>query len=54
MAVPAARQVMQEAGLRITVQPVGINRAGVHYVLYSNPGARTEAPKGSTITLYVV
>jgi eukaryotic-like serine/threonine-protein kinase len=54
MAVPAARKVMQEAGLRITVQPVGINRAGVHYVLYSNPGARTEAPKGSTITLYVV
>jgi serine/threonine-protein kinase len=54
MGVPAARKVLQEAGFRIKVQPVGINPAGVRYVLYSNPGARTEAPKGSTITLYVV
>lgn len=54
MEVPAARKVLQEAGFRIKVQPVGINPAGVRYVLYSNPGARTEAPKGSTIILYVV
>jgi eukaryotic-like serine/threonine-protein kinase len=54
MEVPAARKVLQEAGFRVKVQPVGINPAGVRYVLYSNPGARTEVPKGSTIILYVV
>jgi eukaryotic-like serine/threonine-protein kinase len=54
MEVPAARKVLQEDGFRVKVQPVGINPSGVRYVLYSNPGARTEAPKGSTIILYVV
>ena len=54
MAVPAARKVMREAGFKTKVQPVSINRPGVSYVVYTNPAARTEAPKGSTITLYVV
>jgi len=54
MAVPAARKVMREAGFKTKVQPVSINRPGVSYVVYTNPSARTEAPKGSTITLYVV
>jgi eukaryotic-like serine/threonine-protein kinase len=54
MAVPAARKVMRKAGFKTKVQPVAINRPGVNYVVYSNPPARTEAPKGSTITLYVV
>ena len=54
MAVPAARQVMREAGFKTTVQPVGINRAGVSYVIYTNPGGRAMAAKGSTVILYVV
>jgi eukaryotic-like serine/threonine-protein kinase len=54
MAVPAARKVMREAGFNTKVQRVAINRPGVSYVVYTNPSARTEAPKGSRITLYVV
>ena len=54
MAVPAARRVMREAGFKTTVQPVGINRAGVSYVIYTNPGGRAMAAKGSTVILYVV
>jgi eukaryotic-like serine/threonine-protein kinase len=54
MPLPAARKVMREAGFKTKVQQVGINRAGVGYVVYSTPGARTEAPKGSTVTLFVV
>jgi len=54
MAVPAARKVMREAGFKTKVQPVAINRPGVGYVVYTDPPARTEAPKGSRITLYVV
>ena len=54
MALPAARKVIREAGFKTQVQRVGVNRPGVDFVLYTNPGARTPASKGSTITLYVV
>jgi eukaryotic-like serine/threonine-protein kinase len=54
MALPAARKVMKEAGFKIHVQRVGIDRPGVDFVVYTNPGARTAAAKGDTITLYVV
>jgi serine/threonine-protein kinase len=54
MATPAARKVLRAAGFKTQVQPVSINRTGVGHVVYTNPPARTEAPKGSTITLYVV
>jgi eukaryotic-like serine/threonine-protein kinase len=54
MALPAARKVMREAGFKIQVQRVGINRPGVDFVVYTTPGARTPASKGATITLYVV
>jgi eukaryotic-like serine/threonine-protein kinase len=54
MAVPAARKVIREAGFKTQVQRVGVNRPGVDFVLYTNPGARTPSAKGSTITLYVV
>ena len=54
MALPAARKVMREAGFKVQVQPVGVNRAGLGYVVYTNPGAQATAAKGSTITLYVV
>ena len=45
---------MKEAGFKTKVRPVAVNYIGVGFVVYSNPRARTEAPKGSTITLYVV
>jgi beta-lactam-binding protein with PASTA domain/serine/threonine protein kinase len=54
MAVPAARKVMREAGFKTEVQRVGVNHSGPGYVVYSSPQARTEAAKGSTITLYVL
>ena len=54
MPLPAARKAMREAGFKTKVQPVSINRPGVSYVVYTNPGARAEAAKGSTITLFVV
>jgi beta-lactam-binding protein with PASTA domain len=54
MALPAARKLMRQAGFKTKVQPVGVNRNGVGYVIYSSPAARTEAPQGSTVILYVV
>jgi eukaryotic-like serine/threonine-protein kinase len=54
MAVPAARKVMRDAGFKTQLQPIGINRDGLGHVVYSNPGARAEVAKGSTIILYVV
>jgi beta-lactam-binding protein with PASTA domain/serine/threonine protein kinase len=54
MALPAARKVMRKAGFKTEVQRVSVNRPGVDFVIYTNPGARTPASKGSTITLYVV
>ena len=54
MAVPAARKVMREAGFKTQLQPIGINRDGLGYVVYTNPGAQAELVKGSTIILYVV
>jgi len=54
MATAAARKLLREAGFKTKVQPVAISRSGVRYVVYTNPAAHTEAPKGSTITLYVV
>jgi eukaryotic-like serine/threonine-protein kinase len=54
MAVPAARTVMRDAGFKTKLQPIGINRDGVGYVVYTNPGAHATVSKGSTIILYVV
>jgi beta-lactam-binding protein with PASTA domain len=54
MALPAAKKLMRQAGFKTKVQPVGVKRNGVGYVIYSNPGVRTEAPQGSTVILYVV
>ena len=54
MALPAAKKLMRQAGFKTKVQPVGVNRNGLRIVIYSNPGARTEAPQGSTVILYVV
>jgi beta-lactam-binding protein with PASTA domain/serine/threonine protein kinase len=54
MGVQAAEKVMTAAGFKTKVQPVAVNYIGVGYVVYSKPSAKSEAPKGSTITLYVV
>jgi beta-lactam-binding protein with PASTA domain len=54
MALPAARKVIREAGFKTHVQRVGIDRPGVDFVVYTNPGASTAAAKGATITLYVI
>ena len=54
MPLPAARKAMREAGFKTKVQQVGVNRSGVRYVVYSNPGAQAQAPTGSTVILYVV
>ena len=54
MGVRAAEKVLQDAGFKTRVRPVAVNYIGVGFVVYSNPRARSQAPKGSTITLYVV
>ena len=48
------QKAMTAAGFKTKVQPVAVNYIGVGYVVYSKPSAKSEAPKGSTITLYVV
>ncbi len=54
MGVDAAKKVMTQAGFKTKVQAVAVNYIGIGYVVYSKPSAKSEAPKGSTITLYVV
>ena len=54
MALPAAKKAMRQAGFKTKAQPVGVNRAGAGLVIYSNPRAGSQAPKGSTIILFVV
>jgi beta-lactam-binding protein with PASTA domain/serine/threonine protein kinase len=54
MGVEAAKKAMAEAGFKTKVQAVAVNYIGVGYVVYSKPSAKSQAPKGSTVTLYVV
>jgi beta-lactam-binding protein with PASTA domain/serine/threonine protein kinase len=54
MGVRAAEKIMKDAGFDTKVQPVSINYIGVGFVVFTNPRAGGQAPKGSTITLYVV
>jgi eukaryotic-like serine/threonine-protein kinase len=54
MEVRAAERVMNQAGFKTEVKPSPIRNIGVGYVLYTNPRARSEVPKGSTITLFVI
>jgi serine/threonine protein kinase/beta-lactam-binding protein with PASTA domain len=54
MGVRAAQKVMKDAGFDTKVQPVSINYIGVGFVVFTNPRAGGQAPKGSTVTLYVV
>jgi serine/threonine-protein kinase len=52
--VRAAERAMKKAGFKTEVEPSPIRNLGLGYVLYSNPRARSEVPKGSTITLFVI
>ena len=54
MGVEAAKQAMADAGFRTRVKAAPVNFLDLGYVVYTTPGARKQAPKGSTITLYVV
>jgi serine/threonine-protein kinase len=54
MGVRAAEKVMSDAGFQTRVRPAAINYLGLGYVVTTRPKIRTQAPKGSTITLYVV
>jgi eukaryotic-like serine/threonine-protein kinase len=54
MGTKAAVKVMEAAGFKTRVRPAAINYLGVGYVVTSSPKARSQAPKGSTITLYVI
>ncbi|HWJ52607.1 MAG TPA: PASTA domain-containing protein [Propionibacteriaceae bacterium] len=54
MGVSAAERVMAEAGFQTRVQAAPVNYLGLGFVVYTNPRARSAAPKGSTITLFVV
>jgi beta-lactam-binding protein with PASTA domain len=54
MGIQAAEQVMKDAGFKTTVKPAAINYIGVGFVVSTDPKARSQAPRGSTITLYVV
>jgi serine/threonine-protein kinase len=54
MGIKAAERVMAKEGFRTRVRPVAVNYLGLGYVAFSGPRARSQAPKGSTITLYVV
>jgi eukaryotic-like serine/threonine-protein kinase len=54
MEVRAAERVMKKAGFKTEVKPSPIRNLGLGYVLYTNPRARSEVPKGSAITLFVI
>jgi serine/threonine-protein kinase len=54
MGIRAAEQVMKDAGFKTRVRPAAINYLGVGFVVTTRPKARTKAPLGSTITLYVI
>lgn len=52
--VKDATRAMKAAGFRVRTRPVSVNYLGLGYVAYTKPGARSKAPEGSTITLYLV
>jgi serine/threonine-protein kinase len=54
MGVRAAEQVMRDAGFKTEVKPAALTDLGVGFVVATGPRARSQAPRGSTITLYVV
>ncbi|SDE53973.1 serine/threonine protein kinase [Auraticoccus monumenti] len=54
MGVAAATRTLEDAGFEVRTAPVEDNHLGLGYVADADPGLATEAPEGSTITLYLV
>ena len=54
MAVAAAEKVLKDAGFQTDVKASPVKSLGLGYVVYTNPRARSQVPKGSTITLFVI
>ncbi len=52
--VAVATQAMEKAGFKVAQQRASANYLGLGYVAYTKPGIGARAPKGSTITLYLV
>ena len=48
------KKVMAGAGFRTRITRAPVNYIGIGFVVYTDPQARRKAPKGSTITLFVV
>ncbi|MFP5282780.1 MAG: PASTA domain-containing protein, partial [Actinomycetes bacterium] len=54
MGVKAATDVMERAGFRVKTQRASVNYLGLGFVASTDPGPRSRAPQGSTITLILV
>lgn len=54
MGIRAATLVLEQAGFQVRRRPVQTNFLGVGYVAYTDPGAGSRVPRGSTVTLYYV
>ncbi len=52
--VAQATELMKEAGFQVVVRPVAVNYIGAGFVVTSRPGAGKEAPKGSSVILFVI
>ena len=52
--VAEATQLLEDAGFTVVVRPVAINYIGAGFVVTTRPGAGQAAPRGSTVTLYVI
>ena len=52
--VAEATELMKEAGFQVVVRPVAVNYIGAGFVVTSRPGAGKEAPKGSSVILFVI
>jgi len=53
MGLGAATEKLEAAGFKVTSKESGAY-LGLHFVLRSDPSSGSLAPKGSTITLYLV
>jgi serine/threonine-protein kinase len=54
MEVRAAEEVMQRAGFKTEIKASPLRNGDTGFVVYTNPRARSQVPKGSTITLFVI
>lgn len=54
--MPEARavQVMKDAGFKVVTKPAPVNFLNLGFVAYTDPAERSKAPKGSTITLFLI